>query len=71
MTELTQHSLEVVEKVAANTAIATGSGTGLYGLVFNEWLALAGFGVAVISLALDFWFKKKRLKLIEEQGKDL
>lgn len=71
MKEVTQHTLEVVEKAAANTAIASGSGTGLYGLVFNEWLALAGFGVALVSLGLDYWFKRKRLELIERQGKDL
>ena len=59
--------IEVAEKAAQGLSITAGCGTGLYGLMFNEWLALAGFLVALASVIGEFWFKRKRLEILSEK----
>ena len=59
--------IAVAEKVSQGTSILAGCGTGAYGLMFNEWLALAGFAVAIGSLISEIWFKRKRLEILTER----
>ena len=66
--------IAVAEKVSQGTSILAGCGTGAYGLMFNEWLALAGFAVAIGSLISEIWFKRKRLEILarkqRKEGKE-
>lgn len=51
-----------IEKTA-QTAIYGGSGTAVYfGMTANEWAALGGLLVAVIGLAVTWYFQRKRDK---------
>ncbi len=54
---------EIQEKVqvVTNYTAPTGSGMALTGmLTFNEWLALAGFGLALGSFLINWYYQHKR-----------
>lgn len=71
------NSLEMAErmdKIASNTTFISSGGAVVGGLTLNNWLAIGGLVVAVVSLLVDIHFKRKKHKLLEQQvneGRDL
>ena len=62
--------MERFEQVVTGTktvAITAGSGTFLFGLSVNEWAAIVGATVAVLSFVMQWWYNRKRLLLQMEQ----
>ena len=57
-----------MSEIASTVAKTVGVSTGVYGLTFNEWIALGGFTIAIISVVADIIFKRKRLQLMKKYG---
>ncbi len=57
-----------MSEIASTVAKTAGVGTGVYGLAFNEWLAVGGFAIALISVAAEIIFKVKKIQLMKKYG---
>ena len=51
-------------------ALATGGGTAVFGLSINEFAAVIGATVAVLTLVMNFWFNSRRLKMERDKMND-
>lgn len=72
MGKLPELPLEVAEKLdhVVPAIVKTSAGTSVVGsLTLNNYLAIGGFTIAVVSLLFDIWFKKRRLELMERNAK--
>lgn len=57
---------KVQEKVQVVTNVTGPSGAGIAGagaLTLNEWLALAGFGLALGSFLINWYYQHKRYEI--------
>lgn len=62
-------ALKVADSVANKTTITGGGLTVFGGFTMNEWAILAGIVLGVAGFFADIWFKRRRLKLLEQQLK--
>lgn len=62
-------ALKVADSVANKTTIGGGGMLMLGGYTLNEWLMILGFALGVAGFIVDIWFKRRRLKLLEQQLK--
>lgn len=62
-------ALGVADSVANKTTIGGGGLVVLGGYTLNEWLMILGGVLGVAGFIVDIWFKRRRLKLLEDQLK--
>ena len=56
-----------VEKVPSTMAKCSGVAVGVYGFTFNQWIAVAGLSIALISLVVDIAFKMKKINIMQSK----
>lgn len=52
----------VSDAVSTKTSIFGGGVAVVGGLTFNEWLSIIGVSIAIVSCAINFYYKRKRDK---------
>lgn len=53
----------------ASTVSYLGAGAAVFGgISFNEWLALGGFIVAVLTFCYNIWYKERMLKELRQKA---
>lgn len=57
-----------MDKAATNASYITSGGSTVFGLLtFNEWLALGGFALAVLTFLVNWWYRRKHYQLEERK----
>lgn len=51
----------------AASYITSGGSTVIGLLTFNEWLALGGFALAVLTFLVNWWYRRKHYQLEERK----
>jgi type IV secretory pathway TrbD component len=60
---------EAASDVASKVAIGSGSAAVVGGLSLNEWLAIGGFVIAIISLGVNIYYRQRMLNIAREKSK--
>ena len=59
----------MVEKITTVTSLTVSVSVGLWGFTFNEWVALGGFVLAIITLLINWYYKRLHYKLAQDEKK--
>lgn len=59
----------IPDKITTALSLSTGVGVGLWGLTVNEWVAIGGFGLALITVVINAVYKHLHYRL-ERDRKD-
>lgn len=57
---------QIAEKIATATTYTASGGALIFGLTANEFAALLGAGVAVLSFLINLWFRHQHLKIVRK-----
>ena len=63
-----QEGRKMTDRVASTVSYAGAGAAVLGGLSLNEWFALGGFIVAVITFAYNVWYKERMLKELRQKS---
>ena len=59
----------ITDKATSAASLATGVGVGVWGLTVNEWVAIGGFGLALITVIINAVYKHLHYRLERDRDK--
>ncbi len=58
------------QNVPTISSLATSMGVVIWGLTISEWVTIGGFALAIITLLINWYYKRLHYKLEEDKKKE-